>query len=189
MQHAQEQNYKSTPNIPNRTSKDKQKIPQHTPPTLATHHPTIPSSVKQNSGVTGGAGGRVPPETSDLEISAGLSGKKKRQEKKGKNGEEKKENCKKEGVKLKWKEGKLQNEERTSFFFSFYFSNPLKFVLGLTKWKFSTGKKHFTPAKKSGKITLPLRKKIPGTPLKQNIKRHVDTLTPSTPPHSLLQKS
>ena len=107
--------------------------------------------------------------------------------KKGKNGE-KKENCKKEGVKLKWKEGKLQNEERT-FFFSFYFSNPLKFVLGLTKWKFSTGKKHFTPGKKSGKITLPPQKKIPGTPLKQNIKRHVDTLTPSTPPHSLLQKS
>ena len=82
MQHAQEQNYKSTPNIPNRTSKDKQK----NPPAHPTHpgHPTIPSSVKQNSGVTGGAGGRVPPETSDLEISAGLSGKKEARKKREK---------------------------------------------------------------------------------------------------------
>ena len=43
---------------------------------------------------------------------------------------------------------KLQNEERTFFFFAFHFSKPLKFVLGLPKWKFSTGKKHFTAGKK-----------------------------------------
>ena len=127
LQHAQEQNYKSTPNIPNRTSKEKQK----NPPAHPTHpgHPTIPSSVKQNSGVTGGTGGRVPPKTSDLEISAGLSRKKEASEKKGKNGEEKKENCKKEGVKLKWKEGKLQNEERTFFFFFLLFK-PTKICFG-----------------------------------------------------------
>ena len=28
---------------------------------------------------------------------------------------------------------------------------PFYFVLGVPKWKFSTGKKHFTPEKKSGK--------------------------------------
>ena len=33
--------------------------------------------------------------------------------------------------------GKLQNEERN------FFSKPLKFVSGLPKWEFSTGKKHF----------------------------------------------
>ena len=42
------------------------------------------------------------------------------------------------------------------FFFAFHFSKPVKFVpvvLGVQKWEFSTGKKHyFTPGKK----TLPL---------------------------------
>ena len=62
--------------------------------------------------------------------------------------------------------GKLQNGERTFFlFFAFHFSKPLKFVLGLTKWEFSTGKKHFTTGKKSGKMTLPPLKNIPLTPL------------------------
>ena len=42
------------------------------------------------------------------------------------------------------------------FFFAFHFSKQLKSVLGLPKWEFSTGKKHFTPGKKSGKMTLPL---------------------------------
>ena len=51
------------------------------------------------------------------------------------------------------------------FFFAFYFSKPLKFVLGLPKWKFSTGKKHFTPGKKSEKMTLPPQKNLPVTPL------------------------
>ena len=43
---------------------------------------------------------------------------------------------------------KLQNETRTFFFLACHFSNPLKFVLGLPKYKFSTGKKHFTPGRK-----------------------------------------
>ena len=50
--------------------------------------------------------------------------------------------------------------------FACHFSKPRKFVLGLPKWKFSTGKKHFTPGKKSGKMTLtPSEKKFPITPL------------------------
>ena len=51
------------------------------------------------------------------------------------------------------------------FFFAFHFPKPLKFVLGLSKWKFSTGQKHFTPGKKSGKLTLPSQKNFPVTPL------------------------
>ena len=49
--------------------------------------------------------------------------------------------------------------------FVFHFSKPLKKILGLPKWKFSTGKKHFTPGKKSGKMTLPPQKNFPVTPL------------------------
>ena len=64
------------------------------------------------------------------------------------NGEEKKKKkrniVKGEVENLKWKEEKMENEERTFF----HFSKPLKFVLGLPKWKFSTVKKHFTPGKK-----------------------------------------
>ena len=101
---------------------------------------------------------------------------KKRQRKKGKRGEnweEKKENFKREkrgGVKLKM-EGKKVTKSGEDLcvcicvcvfcfvlFFAFYFPKPLKFVLGLPKWKFSTGKKHFTPGKKSGKWLCPLRK-------------------------------
>ena len=62
---------------------------------------------------------------------------------------------------------KKKNEERTSFFFFFasHFSKkPLKLVLGLPKWKFSTGKKHFTPGKKSGKMILPPQKNFPVMP-------------------------
>ena len=71
-----------------------------------------------------GGGCRVPPETSDREISAELPGK--RGKEKGKTEQKKKENRK----------GKVENlkmEERT-------FSKPLKFLLGLPKWEFSTGK-------------------------------------------------
>ena len=50
------------------------------------------------------------------------------------------------------------------FFFAFHFSKPLKFVLGLPKWKFSTRKKHFMLGKKSGKMTLPPLKNIPVMP-------------------------
>ena len=38
----------------------------------------------------------------------------------------------------KWKEGKLQNEERT--FFAFHFSKRLKFVLGVPNGNFLPGK-------------------------------------------------
>ena len=51
------------------------------------------------------------------------------------------------------------------FFFAFHFWKRRKFVLGLPKWEFCTGKKHFTPGKKSGKITLPPQKNMPVTPL------------------------
>ena len=117
------------------------------------------------SGVTGrGAGGRVPPETSDREIFADLTGKKRGKDNgKGENEEEKKENCKREGGKIEngWRE-KFENEERIFFFFFFFFhfSKRRKLLLGLPKWKFSTGKKHFTPGKKPRKMTLPPPEKI-----------------------------
>ena len=58
-----------------------------------------------------------------------------------------------------WKQG-----ERTFFSPSVFYSHflkTLKFVLGLPKWKFSTGKKAFH----AGKMTLPPLKNIPLTPL------------------------
>ena len=63
-------------------------------------------------------------------------------------------------------------EVRTFFFFFFFFllfsfENDGNLFLGLPKWKFSTGKKHFTPGKKSGKMTLPPQKSMPVTPLKK----------------------
>ena len=73
-------------------------------------------------------------------------------EKRGKEKRERGKNWEKEKVEnWKWKAEKLQNEERTFFFFASNFSKALKFVLGLPKWKFSTGKKHFTLGKKTGK--------------------------------------
>ena len=45
------------------------------------------------------------------------------------------------------------------FCFVFHFLKWLKFVLDIPKWKFSTGKKHFTPGKKSGKKALPPEEK------------------------------
>ena len=47
------------------------------------------------------------------------------------------------------------------FFFAFHFSKPLKFVLGLPKWKFSTRKKYFTVGKNQEKITLPPLQNFP----------------------------
>ena len=52
-------------------------------------------------------------------------------------------------------EGGKLGEDLFFFFFASHFSKPLKFVLGLPKWKFSNGKKYFMPGKKSEKITLP----------------------------------
>ena len=47
------------------------------------------------------------------------------------------------------------------FFFAFHFSKRLKFVLGVPKWKVSTGKKkHFTPGKNQEKMTLPPSEKF-----------------------------
>ena len=50
-------------------------------------------------------------------------------------------------------------------FFAFHFSKLLKFVVGLPKQEFSAWKKHFTPGKKSRKMTLPPLKTIPLMPL------------------------
>ena len=85
-----------------------------------------------------------------------------KKEKRGENWEEKKENCKREGGKLEIEGVKVTKWGEDFFFFffffAFHFSKPQKFVLGLQKWKVSTGKKHFTPGKKSGKWLCPLRK-------------------------------
>ena len=63
----------------------------------------------------------------------------------------------------KWKEEKLQNEERTSF----HFSKPLKFVLGLPKSEFSTGEKSISCREKIHDKWLcpPPLKNIPLMPL------------------------
>ena len=85
-------------------------------------------------------GGKMSPDTSHWEIFADLRGK----EREGRKGKwiGQKENRKREVGKLKMEGGKLQNEERT-----FSLLKLLKFVLGLPKWEFSTGKKHFRPGK------------------------------------------
>ena len=111
----------------------------------------------------GGRGQSAPPETSDREIFADVSGKK-RQGKKGKRGENWEEKAMK-GGKLEMEAGKRQKKRWGPFFFAFHFWKRRKFVLGLPKWEFSTGKKHFTPGKKSGKMTLPPQKNMPVTPL------------------------
>ena len=54
------------------------------------------------------------------------------------------------------------------FYFLLLFSKPLKFVLGLPKWKFSTGKRHFMLGIKSGKMTFPPLKNISLTPLQSS---------------------
>ena len=104
-----------------------------------------------------GQGDRAPPRDF-WSGNFSLPTRKKEARKKGKGGEnweEKKENCKKEGGKLKMEGGKVTKwgnvtkwgEDFFFFFFAFDFSKLLKFVLGIPKWKFSTRKKHFTPGK------------------------------------------
>ena len=128
----------------------------------------------RGSGVTGGArGGRVPPRDFWLGIFTDVSGKK-RQGKKGKGVKIEKKRSKivkgKGGI-LEMEVGKGIKSVRKwwgpffffFFFFFFHFWKRRKFVL--PKWKFPTGKKHFTPGKKSGKMTLPPQKNMPVTPL------------------------
>ena len=73
-------------------------------------HGTLHSEVLSEvscSGVTGGRGeDRVPPDTSDWEISADLPGKRGKEKE---NGAEKKENRKREGGKLKMEGDTFQN--------------------------------------------------------------------------------
>ena len=120
---------------------------------------------------------------------------KKEARKKGKRGEnweekEKKENYKREGGKLKMEVGKVIKEVRTFFFFFFFFFFLLftfendNFVLGLPKWEFFTGKKHFTPVKKSGKITLTPQKNTPVTPLEDRT-AHLCSCSQNNKPHLL----
>ena len=95
----------------------------------------------------------MPPETSDREIFADLLGKERQGKKeKGVKIEKKKENCKREGGKLKMEGGKVTKWGEDPFFFACHFLKPLKFVLGLSKWKFSTGKNirknDFAPSEK-----------------------------------------
>ena len=71
-----------------------------------------------------------------------------------------KENYKREGGKLEMEVGKVIKSGEDFFFFFFFFLFAFHFwkrrkcVLGLPKWEFSTGKKHFTPWKKLGKMTF-----------------------------------
>ena len=107
-----------------------------------------------------GRGGEVPPETSDREISANLTGKKWQGKMvKGAKIEKKRKKIEKAKVEIengRWKSYKMRRGP--SFFFFFLltvFSKPLKFVLGLPKWKFSTVK---TGKKIQEKWLCPLRK-------------------------------
>ena len=136
-----------------------------------------------NSGVTGGGGqgGRVPPETSDREISADLSGKKRQgRNVKGMKVEKKRRKI----VNGRWKiengrMEKFQNEERTFFsffvclfvcllvclFFAFHFSKTTKICFGCTKVEIFYPEKGFHPGKKIRKNDFAPSEKIPVTPL------------------------
>ena len=105
-------------------------------------------------------------QTSDREIFADVSGKK-RQGKKGKGVKlrrkegKRRKIVKREGGKLKkegWKVTKWQIEERIFFPFAFHFWKRRKFVLGLPKWEFSTGKNISRRGKYQEKWLCPLRK-------------------------------
>ena len=109
---------------------------------LESHHrnPTEVDLVSEwNRGITAGVGrGQSAPDTSHRDISPDLPGKERQRNRE--NGEEKKENRNWEGGKLKMKGGKLQNEERTYFFFFSLFKTT-EICFGSTKiGLFSTGK-------------------------------------------------
>ena len=100
--------------------------------------------------------------------------------KRGENWEEKNENCKREGGKVEMEVGKVikSGEDLFFFFFLFFLScfsllKTTKICFGFTKMGISTGKKHFTPGKKSGKMTLPPQKNMPVTPLPSWINQSV----------------
>ena len=140
---------------------------------LVTH-----TMVTGSSGVTGGRGQRLLTRKFLLTY-------------RGKRGKEKRE----KGWKLRRKERKLfvkgkveklQNEERTFFFFfASHFSKPLKFVLGLPNWKFSTRKKHFMQGKKQTnkqtKMTLPPQKYFSVMPLTGSPVRSFDSCSSLEP--------
>ena len=92
-----------------------------------------------------------PPKTSDWEIYADLLGKK-RQGRNVKLGimERKRRKIVKGKMEIGKKNGREGGKvsEWGEDLFCFSFLKWLKFVLGLPKWKFSAGKKHFTPGKK-----------------------------------------
>ena len=76
-----------------------------------------------SSGITG-RGAECPPETSDREIFADVSGKKRqgKKGKRGKNWEEKKENCKKERGKLEMEVENIIKRGEDPFFFFLLFT-------------------------------------------------------------------
>ena len=95
-----------------------------------------------------GGWGQGAPETSDREISADLSGKRGKEKiEKGEMEKKRRKMVKRKVENLKWKEGKLQNEARTFFFFSLFKTTKIGF--GCTKMEiFYREKKHFTLGKK-----------------------------------------
>ena len=108
----------------------------------------------------GGQGAVCPPETSDQEIFDDVSGKK-RQGKKGKG--VKSEKKRKKIVKGKVESYKMKRGPFFFFFFFFFFLlhfwKRQKFVLGLPKWEFSSGKKKNSRREKNQEKWLcPLRK-------------------------------
>ena len=101
----------------------------------------------QSSGVTGGAGRRVPPPPTFFTGKFLLTHRENRGKETRENGGEKKE---REGGKLKMEGGTAQRTFFFFFFFAVHFSKPLKFVWGVPKWKISTGKKHISCRENSG---------------------------------------
>ena len=114
------------------------------------------------SGITGG-GGRVPPRDFWPGISCWPIGKKETR-KKGEKGWKlwrKKENCKTQGGKLKMEGEKLENKERTFFFFFFCLSlsKTTKICFGSTKMEIFYREKAIHSEKKNQEKWLcPLRK-------------------------------
>ena len=116
--------------------------------------------ILNHSGVTGGgAGAERPPETSDREISADLSGKKRQGKNgKGENGEEKKENCNREG-------GKSLKMRRRLLFFFFSLFKMTKICFGCTKMEIFYREKGIHAGKKIRKNDFAPSEKNLVTPL------------------------